>query len=106
MTDESKKELKRQYRSDVEVVKDVLRDWDPIGVIPELLARGLPPSEYDSYAPHILGMLQRGCGVEEVADHLEFTCEEPMGLGRRTPLSMAHNAKIAADLVAWWKSKQ
>ena len=105
MADESNKELKRQLRADVEVVKDALRDWDPIGVIPELVASGIPPNEYDSYAPHVLGMLQQGATSDEIRDHLEHTREETMGLGPRTPLSTSYDAKIASDLEAWWRSK-
>ena len=104
MADKSKKELKRQFRKDIEVVKDALRDWDPIGIIPELVKSGLPPSEYDGYAPHVLGMLQRGCSLDEISEFLEYTSEETMGLGPRTPLSKAANSKVAADLLAWWKA--
>ena len=88
----------------MEVVKATLRRWDPIGVIPELIESGIPPNEYDGYAPHILGMLQRGCTAAELQAHLEFTREETMGMGRAFPDTTAAAKSVATDLVLWWQT--
>ena len=37
-------------RHRIAVVKEALKCWDPIGVIPGLIEDGLLPDEYDSYA--------------------------------------------------------
>lgn len=62
---------RRDWKAEIRMVEEQLRRWDPIGVIADLEADGLLRSEYDGYAPHIVGMLQRGCEADDLATHLE-----------------------------------
>ena len=78
-----------------EQVEALLREWDPIGVI------GLPPNEYDSYAPQVHQTLADGCTPESLA----------LTLGRIRTESMGLSACPSADLIAakkmveWWVSR-
>jgi hypothetical protein len=67
-------------KSQIHAIEEVLRRWDPIGVIADLVSDGLLPNEYDDYAPHIVGMLARGASVEEIARHLSYCRTGAMGL--------------------------
>jgi hypothetical protein len=71
-------------------------------VIPDLIADGLPPNEYDTYAPHIVGLLARGATVEEVTDHLEHCRTRAMGLRR----DRAADRKLAEMLVSLWRERR
>ena len=73
--------LKRQFRSDIEQVKAILRRWDPIGVFP-YWPDSPTEDEYDSYAPHILSLLYGLSDVVALADHLEKLRTVEMGLPR------------------------
>ncbi len=45
----------------------LMREWDPIGIA------GIPDAadEYDGYISEVIGLLQRGAGVAELAAHLD-----------------------------------
>jgi hypothetical protein len=88
-------------KPEIRLVKEKLRQWDPIGVIPDLIADGLPPNEYDTYAPTIVGMLQRDCTPAELAHHLEYCRTLAMGL----PANRAAGHEFAERLVAFWKER-
>lgn len=75
-----------------------LREWDPIGVIPTLLKDGLPPNEYDSYAPQVHQMLADGCSAESIALSLGLIRTQSMGL----PSLPASDLAVARRMVAWW----
>jgi hypothetical protein len=61
----------------IRVVADALhRHWDPIG-------SGVPPDEYDSYAPMVTGMLERRETDLEIAAHLAHIEKGSMGLEPR-----------------------
>ena len=83
-------------------IRAVLREWDPIGVIPDLIEEGLPPDEYDNYAPYILGLLQRSCSVAEITAHLEYCRTGAMGLSRNPEV----DAAVAASLLEWWSTRR
>jgi hypothetical protein len=51
----------------IRAVEASLRQWDPIGVRPREMA---PADEYDSYAPHIVSLVEKACTVAELAAHL------------------------------------
>ena len=102
MAVKSKRELKRRYLEDIEVVQEALRRWDPIGVIEEQKEQGIPLTEYDRYAPPILSMLQRGSAAKDIAAFLTLTEEETMELGRVRLSGLTANRRIAMELVAWW----
>lgn len=67
MGDDRNKQRKRTAMDLVARVEEILRKWDPIGVQPGELA---PADEYDSYAPHIVSMVARGCSREQLRAHL------------------------------------
>jgi len=93
--------LKRRALTDIEAVKEALRRWDPIGVIPDLLENELPPDEYDDYAPHIVSMLAQGCSVDDLCRHLEYCRTQAMGLGADPVL----DRRVADELVRWWNDQ-
>ena len=82
-------------------VERVLREWDPIGIIDDLVADGLPPNEYDNYAPHIVGLLQSDTTVEDLAAHLRYCRTGAIGL----PADDAGDALIANRLMEWWQNE-
>lgn len=81
-------DLKSRFKHDVELVKAVLRRWDPIGVVPE--------DEYDSYAPQLLSLLYAHCPKAEMADRLEALRTVTMGL----PAARRRDEEIADELLA------
>ena len=82
--------------AEIRLVQAILRRWDPIGAEPGAVA---PSDEYDSYAPHIVSLVKRGCTAEELASHLEHLGSETMGLGPSNSFSEAHSLKFAAEIV-------
>ena len=66
--------------------------WDPIGVndTPEAL------TEYDSYAPTIVGMLSRDCSASDLEHHLNRLETDAMGLRQRP---RAERATVTAALL-------
>ena len=80
----------------VRAVEEILRLWDPINVAPGAVA---PSDEYDSYAPHIVSMVEGGCTIDDLASHLEHLCVQQMGLGPSTAESRSHSHKFAAQIV-------
>jgi hypothetical protein len=68
---------RRALKGKIRVVADALhRHWDPIG-------SGVPPDEYDSYAPAVTGMIERRHTDREIAAHLAQIEEHSMGLEPR-----------------------
>jgi len=72
------KDLKSAAMSKVRLVEAALRNWDPIGVMD---LEDPPLDEYDSYAPLIVAMVDRGCTPEELARHLGHIQSAAMGFG-------------------------
>lgn len=54
--------------------------WNPIG-----FDDSLPADEYESYAPVVVGMFERGESNLEVATHLSRLERDAMGLSPRAP---------------------
>ncbi|OGH60565.1 MAG: hypothetical protein A3G34_10555 [Candidatus Lindowbacteria bacterium RIFCSPLOWO2_12_FULL_62_27] len=100
----NKKEQRREVAAELEKIKEFLRDWDPIDVISSLEATGNPPDEYDTYAPKIHSMLQRGCSVDELAKHLDKLITEDMGLKAEVGVS-EYESTMAKNIVDWWRGK-
>jgi hypothetical protein len=73
-------------------VEAVLRRWDPIGVLPGKVA---PADEYDSYAPHIVSLVQRGGSVEQLVAHLSHLRTQTMGM----PANPELDSKAAKEIV-------
>ncbi len=93
--------MKRHVRAATKHVEDVLRRWDPIGVIAGSIEDGCPVDEYDSYAPSVVGLLSRGCTVDALASHLEKIRTEQIGL----PAYQESDTAIAFELVSWWATQ-
>lgn len=90
-----KRDLRRKFDRDIELVKDILRRWDPIGVFPA--RNGDPPAdEYDGYAPQILSLLYRGASQTVIANHLETLRTGQMGM----PPLRSRDEDIAEELLA------
>jgi hypothetical protein len=87
-----KQTAKRLKKLTVDVQAILLRDWDPIGIAAHPGAQ----DEYDSYAPHIAGMLVRGTNVEWLADHLHQLATVAMGLQG----NKSHETEVAEKLLA------
>ncbi len=76
----------------IRLVEEILRRWDPIGVQPGTVA---PVDEYDSYAPHMVSMVEGGCTLEELASHLGDLSSKTMGVGS----NLKANATFAAQII-------
>jgi len=92
---------KQKIQEQIRAIEGILRVWDPIGVIEDLEADDLPPNEYDDYAPHVLGLLQRNAGLKEMTGHLEYCRTTAMGL----PANRIADEEIADRLVNWWQAE-
>ena len=96
-----KRSRKNTAMADIEAVQEVLRRWDPIGIISNLIENELAPDEYDSYAPHIVSMLAGGCSRDELLRHLDYCRTGAMGL----PADESADRKIADELMKWWERR-
>lgn len=91
----------RQYKREVEVVKEVLRKWDPLKIIGGLAETGFPPVEYDKYAFDILDMLKKGHGKHEIAKHLGFIQTNHLDIR----VTEFWNNKISKELILCWENR-
>ncbi len=73
--------------------------WDPIGVYQ--YDGGPPPGEYESYAWQVLGHLQRGDSVVEIAAVLREIKARMMGLEPGP-----EDTKAAEALVSWYRTER
>ncbi len=80
------------------MVERFLQAWDPIGVIQDGVKTGVPPTEYDSYAPKILGLLIKGISIEELANELSSIRTKQMGLTSK----LEDDKSFAKGLMLWW----
>ena len=87
----NKKEAKRGAANRIRAVENVLRIWDPIGV---LSVEGGPEDEYDSYAPHIVTLVTSGCTVDALAKHLSHIRTQSIGL----PENLTRDREFASKL--------
>ena len=88
-----RKPLRERFDRDVDAVKALLREWDPIGVFPNW--DGGARDEYDSYAPQVLSLLYAARTPEEIANHLEYLRTHDMGM----PKNRERDLAIAIRLV-------
>jgi hypothetical protein len=88
--------LKRRYAVGHPKVLDALRRWDPIGVSDD------SPHEYDTYAPVIVGLLDRGISRQDLARYLSQLVSENMGGGS----DPTQDDEIAEELVSFWKTRR
>ena len=90
------------YKLALKIVEEALRHWDPIGVIGSLREDGLPPDEYDGYAPQIFAYVRDGADAKTVAKQLAWIRSTSMCLGPSRPSE--HEEEIGEKLVAWRES--
>lgn len=86
------KEQKRHTMEQVRQVEAILRSWNPIGILP---AADGPADEYDSYAPHIVSVVQRGNSLAQLVIHLHHLRTETMGL----PANMELDKETAEEII-------
>jgi hypothetical protein len=92
MASPDQKSRKNAAIAKIRAVEEILRRWDPIGVQPGTSG---PADEYDSYAPHMVSMVEGGCTVEELASHLGELSNATLGVGS----NLKTNANFAAQIV-------
>jgi hypothetical protein len=92
MSSHDHKNLKTAAIAQVRVVEGILRRWDPIGVEPGTMA---PADEYDSYAPHMVSMVNAGCTVDDLTAHLEELALSTIGVGSNP----VRSRKFAAEII-------
>lgn len=95
MDDQESEYLRRPDAREHLKVLEVLRQWDPIGVISES-----NQDEYDSYAPRLIRLLDARCTPRILAKELYRIKTKEMGLCGFW--IMSHEKKIAEELVKWW----
>jgi hypothetical protein len=96
MTASDRKALKNAAMADIRIVESILRLWDPIGVEPGKFG---PADEYDSYAPHIVSMVNGGCKPQALASHLEQLAVVTMGIGSGSALDRARSLQFAEHII-------
>ncbi len=98
MSSDNNKMRKKEAMSRVQVVKAILRRWDPMDLAPGEFA---PSDEYDSYAPHIVSLVSQGCSVEQLLGHFQKL--------RTGMVCMRDNPKrdmdIASEIIATLRSE-
>ena len=77
-------------------VLELLRKWDPIGVICKD-----NQDEYASYAPRIIRLLDAGCTAKQLTQELYRIKTQHMGLKRSW--FKTREKEISKELVTWWK---
>lgn len=77
-------------------VMEVLRRWDPIGVISDT-----NQDEYDAYSVPIVRMLDAGATADQVMDYMRWVVIERMEIGFDEPRSRS----CAEELVAYWRTR-
>jgi hypothetical protein len=87
------RDLKKASFRNIRAVEAILRRWDPINVEPGKVG---PSDDYDSYAPHIVSMVESGCTGAELTAHLECLRVETMGLKPSSSAGQAYSSKFAA----------
>ena len=81
--------------SKVHLVEAALRRWDPMGVFPGEMA---PADEYDSYAPHIVSLVEGGCAAADLATHLASLRASIVGASDQAEMDMTIAAEICNSL--------
>src|SRR5690242_3497776 len=86
-----KKSPKRNVAKRIRKVEEILRRWDPIGV---MVGEFAPVDEYHSYAPHIVTLVSNGCSVDELSRHLNKIRTETIGL----PKNLSRDREFAIEI--------
>lgn len=102
MSDRTETLAREAALADLRKIEEFLRDWDPIGVIDDLIADNHLPNEYDRYAPGLYALLRQGCDADGLAAHLGRIQAESMGL---VP-SAERDQAIAERIIGWWAKRE
>jgi hypothetical protein len=93
-------------RQKIQLIKAVLREWDPIGVYEPALSPDeddpWPDDEYNSYAPRVHALLDSGATSKEVCAWLSEVRTSSMALPKNDEADM----RIAEKLVAWFSTER
>jgi hypothetical protein len=87
------REQKLQAMVALRKVADLLRRWDPIGVLP---GREGSANEYDAYAPQIVSLVTKGCDLNEVAAHLSHVRTQIIGVDE----NVAADQEMAGEILS------
>ena len=90
-----------EIRQLLKELNDLLNEWDPINVVEDLKEEGLPLDEYSSYAPGILGLLQKNADEDAIADELARIITDRMELKATRETESFRARKICE----WYRSK-
>lgn len=90
---------KKKEEECLEVVKEALRRWDPIGVIDHTGEDTIADDEYDSYASGVLKYLHGGANSKGIANHLAQIRTVSMCLGNKR--ASEREDELGEKLVAW-----
>jgi len=90
-----KREMRRRVDRDIELVKAVLRRWDPIGVLPNADVSSAR-DEYDTYATQILSLLYSRASRTGLAERLGELRTVSMGM----PEVRLRDEEAAEELLA------
>lgn len=93
---------KKPEDHNLDVIKEALRYWDPIGVIDHSDPDSLTDNEYDSYTHDVLKHLQRGDNAKDIANHLAHVRSVLICLGSGKPSEM--EVELGAKLIEWRES--
>ncbi|MED4752014.1 hypothetical protein [Brevibacillus choshinensis] len=61
------KAMKKRYSQDLNHIRILMNDWDPMG----LIQMGSPEDEYDSYSAKVVSLLYSSNGNLELKENLE-----------------------------------
>lgn len=93
---------KKESVAAMERIQAFLREWDPLTVMKDAAEAVDLASEYDSYAPAILGMLRRGCSPEGLANYLKQVQVESMEVEPVAERDLA----MASRIFEWWEGRE
>jgi hypothetical protein len=89
---------KEQSRQRWGELRQILCEWDPIGVMEDA---GWPRDEYDAYVGPILRYLEEGAPEEAISGYLDFVVTEAMGLS----VARSASREFAARIAAWFRER-
>jgi len=93
---------KRQQEPCLEVIREVLRSWDPIGIFSLANNESHIDDEYNAYAMGLLSALEQGKNAKGITNHLAQIRSVSIGLGSASP---SERENEIADKLAIWRDR-
>ncbi|HEX7415398.1 MAG TPA: hypothetical protein VF411_15250 [Bacteroidia bacterium] len=84
------KELKQKYKADIVIVKRLVNEFDPCG----LIYGGAPDDEYDCLIQRILSRIYSKTPKQEISTYVLHEVDDHFGC----PVPETHKAQFSADL--------